>query len=429
MELVEYRIHHNQEFLIYKEGKSSVQTIIQDLTGHYAGIRQKSYYGAACVRTDSRDVSVSDRLIRAAAKNAGNQTDFFCPLSGQSVPAFSEDILTDLEKYREILEQIFCKNRVPDRCRLYLELRGSLAEKRILSGYNQFKETDYHKIYFSVQISDMENLQNTVSHTFPYNKRVDIGAMIHQLSESVIWNREHGIRTCNPGFYECILHPEATALMIHEAIGHAMEADIAFGDGNRARKTFPIVNEKITVVDFANRAFGKETPVPVYIDDEGTKCEDVELIKNGQPGRYMNNRWYAERFFGGACTGNARAYFYRDSPLIRMRNTVLLPGRHPREDMFASVRDGYYLTKVENGQADTGGRFTFRIAEGYRIKNGKLLYAVRGNSVVGDIFGFLNNITDLSAEFQWLEGRLCSKKQVVPVGMGGPYVQCRLFLL
>lgn len=169
----------------------------------------------------------------------------------------------------------------------------------------------------------------------------------------------------------------------------------------------------------------------MFVDDEGSTCRDVHLIKNGKIGdySYMNNREFAKKYFHNNCTGNARAHYYKDIPMIRMRNTALLPGSMDVSEMFSSIEDGYYLRKVENGQADTGGRYTFRLISGYRIKNGRLLYPVGGSTVIGNITGFLKSITALSSQFEWLDDRICSKKQLVPVAMGGPYVYCSMYIL
>ena len=87
------------------------------------------------------------------------------------------------------------------------------------------------------------------------------------------------------------------------------------------------------------------------------------LIKDGILVGYMNNRESAERF-NMVPTGNARAYLFSDEPLIRMRNTAVLPGKSKLEDMIASIDDGYYLLDTNNGQADTTGEFMFGVTFG-----------------------------------------------------------------
>ena len=90
--------------------------------------------------------------------------------------------------------------------------------------------------------------------------------------------------------------------------------------------------------------------------------------------------------FGTEPSGNARAFSFADEPLIRMRNTVILPGESKLDDMIASIDNGYYFVKTGNGQADSTGEFMFGINFGYEIKNGKLGKAVKNTTISGVAF-------------------------------------------
>jgi len=130
------------------------------------------------------------------------------------------------------------------------------------------------------------------------------------------------------------------------------------------------------------------------------------------------------RHFGVKPQGNARAYQFSDEPLIRMRNTAILPGKDKLSDMIASVDDGYYLVKTGNGQADTTSEFTFSVELGYEIKNGKLGKAIRETTISGVAFDMLKTIDMVSDDMSWDCAGMCGKKQPIPVGMGGPAVRC-----
>ena len=86
-------------------------------------------------------------------------------------------------------------------------------------------------------------------------------------------------------------------------------------------------SDLVNLVDFAHTAFGQPTPLPVYVDDEGTAATDAVLIKDGILVGYMNNRESAQHF-GMTPQGNARAWLFQDEPLIRKRNTSIHPGKH-----------------------------------------------------------------------------------------------------
>ena len=109
------------------------------------------------------------------------------------------------------------------------------------------------------------------------------------------------------------------------------------------------------------------------------------LIKDGMLTGYMVNRDMGERL-GMKPQGNARAWAFSDEPLIRMRNTAVLPGKDKLADMIANTEDGYYLTDTGNGQADTTGEFMFGINMGYEIKNGKLGKAILDTTISGVAF-------------------------------------------
>ena len=228
------------------------------------------------------------------------------------------------------------------------------------------------------------------------------------------------------GDKECVLDADLAGILAHEAIGHTTEADLVLGGsvaGNLINKeaASPLVN----LTDFANTAFGKICPMPIYIDDEGTKAEDAVIIENGILKSFMHNKESAARF-NVKPTGNARAFAFSDEPLIRMRNTAILPGKSKLEDMIASVKDGYYLIKSSNGQADSTSEFMFGIVLGYEIKNGKLGRAIKDTTISGVAFDMLKTVTMVSDDMTWSAGGMCGKKQLIPTGMGGPAVKCRI---
>ncbi|MCR5808572.1 MAG: TldD/PmbA family protein [Clostridiales bacterium] len=215
-------------------------------------------------------------------------------------------------------------------------------------------------------------------------------------------------------------------MLAHEAVGHTVEADLVIGGsvaGPNLNKR--VGSELVNLVDFAHTAFGKPVPLPVYADDEGVEATDAVLIKDGILVGYMNSRETAERF-GMKPTGNARAYGFSDEPLIRMRNTAVLPGKSKLEDMIASVEDGYYLIDTNNGQADTTGEFMYGVTFGYEIKNGKLGRALLDTTISGVAFEMLKTVDMISDNMTWETAGMCGKKQPMTVSMGGPEIKCKV---
>ena len=215
-------------------------------------------------------------------------------------------------------------------------------------------------------------------------------------------------------------------MLAHEAVGHTVEADLVLGGsvaGPNLHK--PVASDLVTLIDFAGEAFGAPTPLPVYLDDEGTLAKDAVLIQDGILTGYMNNRETAAHFGVDPC-GNARAWNFNDEPLIRMRNTCILPGKSTLEDMIASIDDGYYLIDSSNGQADLTGEFMFGVSLGYEIKHGKLGRALLDTTVSGIAFEMLKTVDMLGDQVTWSSSGFCGKKQPMPVGMGGPDMRCRI---
>ena len=228
------------------------------------------------------------------------------------------------------------------------------------------------------------------------------------------------------GIHECVFGSALAGVLAHEAIGHTTEADIVRG-GSIAGDYLEqqVASPLISLVDFAHAAFGETCPVPVYVDDEGTKAEDVVLIDRGILKQFMHNKETAN-YFDTKPTGNARAYQFFDEPLIRMRNTAILPGTSKLKDMISSVKDGYYLIQPGNGQADTTSEFMFAITLGYEIKNGKLGRAIKNTTISGVAFDMLNTVTNVSDDMVWKSYGMCGKKQPIPVGLGGPAIKCKI---
>ena len=228
------------------------------------------------------------------------------------------------------------------------------------------------------------------------------------------------------GLCDCILDAALAGMLAHEAVGHTVEADLVLGGSVAGRNLGkPVASPLITMVDFAHTALGERAPLPVYVDDEGTVCRDEVLIRDGILTGYMNNRETAVHF-GMEPKGNARALAFSDEPLIRMRNTAILPGQSKLEDMIASIDHGYYFLKSMNGQADTTGEFMFGINLGYEIKNGKLGAAIRDTTIAGVAFEMLKTVTMLSDDMHWDTSGYCGKKQIMPVAMGGPAIKCKI---
>ncbi len=230
------------------------------------------------------------------------------------------------------------------------------------------------------------------------------------------------------GQHTVVMAPELAGILAHEAMGHPCEADLVLGGavtgglvGQR------VASELITMVDFAHTFDGRETMIPVYADDEGTPARDAVLIHEGRLTEFMSSRETAARL-GVEATGSARAYAPEDEPLVRMRNTAILPGRHSLEAMIAGVDDGYLLLKTANGQADSTTEFMFGITLGYEIRHGRVGRAIRDTTISGSAIKVLQAVDAVSTDMHWTCSGYCGKKQPMVVSMGGPALRARAHL-
>ncbi|MCD6524634.1 MAG: TldD/PmbA family protein [Thermococcus sp.] len=226
------------------------------------------------------------------------------------------------------------------------------------------------------------------------------------------------------GKFDVIMDPELTGVFIHEAVGHATEADaVKNGESIFAGKLGERVSvEELNVVDdptlpgkFGSYAY----------DDEGMPGRRVEIIKNGVLNDYMNDR-ETSALLDLPPNGHGRAQSYAHQPLVRMSNTYVEPGNWDPEEIFEDVKRGLYMIGDKGGEVDvTTGTFTFGAKEGYIVENGELKAHLRDVSLSGNLLEVLKNIRAIGRDVKIQYPGYCGKGQWVPVDDGGPHVLTR----
>jgi len=166
----------------------------------------------------------------------------------------------------------------------------------------------------------------------------------------------------------------------------------------------------------------------LLVDDEGVPTQNTMIIKNGILNSYLHNRESAAAM-GVAPTGNARAWLYQDEPLIRMRNTFILPGDKTLQQIIESTEDGYLVDCPLGGQADATGEFMFGAQKVMKIEKGKITKMFRGATLSGQAFEVLSSVDAVSKEFALdLGAGYCGKGQPAKVDAGGPYIRCKAMI-
>ncbi len=210
-------------------------------------------------------------------------------------------------------------------------------------------------------------------------------------------------------------------VLLHEAIGHGLEGDFnRKGTSAFSNRMGDLVASPLcTIVDDATLPNLRGS---LAVDDEGVKGQDTTLIENGRLTGYMQDKKNA-RLMNSISTGNGRRESYAHLPMPRMTNTYMLPGEHSHEEIIASVKSGIYAPNFGGGQVDiTSGKFVFSASEAYLIENGKILYPLKGATLIGNGPEVLKHVSMVGNNLEIDPGvGICGKEgQNVPVGVGQP---------
>lgn len=246
-----------------------------------------------------------------------------------------------------------------------------------------------------------------------------------ELVDECLSNAHFALSASQPkgGVMPVVMAAGASGILLHEAIGHAFEADF-----NRKGESIfsqmlgkQIADQEINVVDDGTQLADRGS---INFDDEGAPTQLTYLVKDGKLNSYLHDRISA-RHYGVEPTGNGRRESFRHMPIPRMRSTYMLSGKAREEDLIASVRQGIYVKNFTNGQVQIGaGDFTFYVKSGYLIENGRLTQPIKDINIIGngpqalaDIHGVAdNNIIDHGTWMCGKEGQSC------PVSCGMPSV-------
>ncbi|MCE9536681.1 MAG: metalloprotease TldD [Nitrospirae bacterium] len=208
-------------------------------------------------------------------------------------------------------------------------------------------------------------------------------------------------------------------ILLHEAIGHGLEADFnrkktsAFSNllGKR------VASDICTIVDDGTLPGRRGS---LNMDDEGTPTGRTVLIENGILRGYITDKLNARLM------GIPRRESYQSVVLPRMTNTFMLAGTSDPEEIIRSVDRGLYAVSFGGGQVDiTNGKFVFSASEAYLIEGGKITRPVKGATLIGSGPEILTKVSMVGHDLKLDEGiGTCGKEgQSVPVGVGLPTIR------
>ena len=252
--------------------------------------------------------------------------------------------------------------------------------------------------------------------------------LIDELSNEVVIKTAKLFDATKPkaGEMEVVVGAGESGILLHEAMGHAFEADFN-------RKDLSIFSDKmgkkvaenfVTIIDDGTIPSKRGS---LNVDDEGNPTEKTSLVSSGILTSYLHDRISASHYKVNP-TGNGRRQDFRNIPIPRMRTTYMENGPHKKEEIIASVKKGIYVDSFSNGEVNIGqGDFTFFVKFGYIIENGKLTKSIKDVNIIGNGPQALADIVMVADDLEITNGIwTCGKDgQGAPVSMGIPTVKIK----
>lgn len=288
---------------------------------------------------------------------------------------------------------------------------------------------DYQPMCFMYAQCTMEEngVLETGSSSRSFRKGVEFlsDSLINTLAQEAVDETALLFNAVKPkgGEMQVVMGAGDSGILLHEAIGHAFEADfnrknVSIFSDQLGKK---ICNTNISVVDDGTIPHARGS---INFDDEGVESQKTYIVKDGILESYLHDRISAKHY-GVSPTGNGRRESFRYIPLPRMRVTYMENGDCKEEDIIASVKNGIYVDNFTNGQVQIGaGDFTFFVKSGYLIENGKLTHPIKDINIIGNGPKALSDISMVGNNLKLSDGvGTCGKDgQSIPVGHGMPSI-------
>ena len=299
--------------------------------------------------------------------------------------------------------------------------------------YNSLKECKYEtrpmgSVSLTAIFAQDGKIENkSASRSFRTGVEMLTSSLVEELADQVVKGIDDRFDARRPkgGQMPVVMGAGASGILLHEAMGHAFEADFnrkgtSIFSGRMGQRVCP---EGIWIVDDGTL---KGNRGALNFDDEGVPAQKTYMVEDGILTSYLHDRISA-RHYGVTPTGNGRRESFRYAPIPRMRATYMESGTAEPADIIASVPKGIYVDEFSNGQVKIGeGDFTFFVKSGYLIEDGRLTAPVKDINIIGNGPEALRDMVAVGNDLAIDPGTwTCGKEQSVPVSCGIPTVLIR----
>ncbi|MEB3825424.1 MAG: TldD/PmbA family protein [Desulfurococcales archaeon] len=416
----------------WENGRITVNKFYSEVGAH-ARVFYNGFWGSATaskidveslVEALKRACSIAKETARASRRNnsladiPAINSSYEWPVKREFDDVDLSEKISDLQAVGSMVESRDYVKSVVVRLNEWMEYRYIASSE----GVNIWESKPY--AYFAVMATGRINGRNVTA--YKNMGRIDGYTFFDEVTHEEIagmvldkLEKQGAAKPVKPGKYDTIVSPDLVGTLIHEAFGHLAEADFVLTGSVLAEyRGKEIAPSFITVKDVPNvdQGFGN-----IRFDDEGVPARDAVIVDRGVVKEFMTDR---ERgaLLGQDPTGNARAEGYRVSPLIRMRNTVLMPGDWSLDELIEDIEYGVLLGTPLGGEANLDGTFQVGIQDAYEIVKGEVGNPIMVSSITGNSIEMLRNAVGVSKHFK-IDYGFCGKMQWVPVSSGGPYLR------
>lgn len=389
-------------------------------------------WGFACVSDDSLIKEAAAQALRLARSSAKINNVFFQMRSYNGIKSKSNDnlqgdvfSLEEKAKFTKKIDEIcYISNKIKSTSTLYKDTR---IKELFYNTEGCIIETisENASIRTMIKARSGNIIQETVdgfANTGNFKTVIDskIENIIPSAAERVL--RLLDAKPAPKGIYKAILDPELVGVFVHEAIGHAAEADHILAGTSILKDYFgrEIGARIINIVD--------DPTIDGYgyykYDSEGIKSKRVDIIKNGVVSEYLHNRETSSRMNLDS-NGHGRAASFASPPIVRMSNTYMQKGDSDFQEMLDEIKNGVYLCGELGGVVNpSSGEFLFKCKEGFIIENSEITHSLRDVSLTGHIAETLHKVVLIGNDLRILHkpGGCGKYDQIIPVDLGGPHI-------